>query len=54
MEPPRQYLTSKTQDVGIRFMFSREDYMSKSSFLDGDPVIRQLNYSGERISRGQS
>jgi len=38
--------------LGIRVLLSREDYTSKNSFLDGDPIIKQLNYSDERISRG--
>ena len=42
----------KAQEVGIRVLLSREDYTSKSSFLDGEPITRQRNYLGERISRG--
>ena len=42
----------KAQDVGIRVLLPREDYTSKSSFLDGESVTRHLKYSGERISRG--
>lgn len=42
----------KAQDVGSRVLLSREDYTSKSSFLDREPVTKQLNYAGERISRG--
>jgi len=42
----------KAQDVGIRVLLSREDYTSKSSFLDGEPITRHSNYSGKRISRG--
>jgi IS605 OrfB family transposase len=47
-----QMIQYKAQDVGIRVLLSREDYTSKSSFLDGEPVTKQVNYSGERISRG--
>ncbi len=47
-----QMIQYKAQDVGIRVLLSREDYTSKSSFLDREPVTKQLNYAGERISRG--
>jgi IS605 OrfB family transposase len=47
-----QMIQYKAQDVGIRVLLSREDFTSKSSFLDGEAVTRHLNYSGERISRG--
>ena len=47
-----QMIQYKAQDVGIHVLLSREDYTSKSSFLDGEPITKQLNYAGERISRG--
>jgi IS605 OrfB family transposase len=47
-----QMIQYKAQEVGIRVLLSREDYTSKSSFLDREPVIKQLSYAGERISRG--
>ncbi len=47
-----QMIQYKAQEVGIRVLLPREDYTSKSSYLDGDPVSRQSNYSGKRISRG--
>ncbi len=42
----------KAQDTGIRTILIREDYTSKCSFLDQEPIIRHSAYVGERITRG--
>jgi IS605 OrfB family transposase len=47
-----QMIQYKAQDVGIHVLLSREEYTSKSSFLDGEPITKQSKYVGERISRG--
>jgi IS605 OrfB family transposase len=47
-----QMIQYKAQDVGIHVILSREDYTSKSSFLDGESIKKQRNYLGRRISRG--
>ncbi|MFX1511381.1 MAG: RNA-guided endonuclease TnpB family protein [Promethearchaeota archaeon] len=45
-------LTYKAEDVGIRVIFTREDYTSKCSFLDKEPIHKHKKYIGNRIHRG--
>ena len=45
-------LTYKAQLVGIRVVITEESYTSKCSFLDLEPVKKQLKYLGQRIKRG--
>jgi putative transposase len=45
-------LTYKAQLVGIQVVLIEEDYTSKTSFLDLEPVERQSEYAGRRLSRG--
>jgi putative transposase len=42
----------KAQDVGIRVIQVREDYTSKCSFLDNEPLSKRLKYAGKRVTRG--
>jgi putative transposase len=45
-------LTYKAQLVGIQVVIVEESYTSKTSFLDLEPVERQREYAGRRLSRG--
>ncbi len=45
-------ITYKAQDVGIRVIQVREDYTSKCSFLDNEPIRKRSKYEGERVARG--
>jgi IS605 OrfB family transposase len=45
-------LNYKAQDAGIRFISIREDYTSKCSFLDKEPIRQHTTYLGRRITRG--
>ncbi len=47
-----QMIRYKAQDAGIRFISLREDYTSKCSFLDKEPIAKRSHYAGERITRG--
>ncbi len=47
-----QMLEYKAEDAGIRVVFTREDYTSKCSFLDQEPVKKHHIYKGKRIHRG--
>jgi putative transposase len=47
-----QMLTYKAQWVGIQVVLIEESYTSKTSFLDLEPVERQREYAGRRLSRG--
>ncbi|MFW9991640.1 MAG: zinc ribbon domain-containing protein, partial [Candidatus Odinarchaeota archaeon] len=45
-------LEYKCEESGIHFIETREDYTSKCSFLDMEPVQKQKTYKGKRIKRG--
>ena len=45
-------LTYKAQLVGIGVIIHEESYTSKCSFLDLEPVGKQVTYAGRRIQRG--
>ncbi len=47
-----QMLEYKAEDAGIRVIFTREDYTSKCSFLDQEPIQKHQKYKGTRIFRG--
>jgi putative transposase len=38
--------------VGIQVMLTEESYTSRCSFLDGEPLVHQDQYSGRRVKRG--
>ena len=45
-------LEYKCQEVGISFSRVEEDYTSKCSFLDDEPVQKHQTYLGKRVTRG--
>lgn len=45
-------LTYKAQLVGIQVIVREESYTSKCSFLDLEPISKQVTYAGRRIKRG--
>jgi len=47
-----QMLTYKAELVGIRVIAREESYTSKCSFLDSEPIQRQVTYLGRRVKRG--
>ena len=47
-----QMLTYKAQLVGINVVLVTEEYTSKCSFLDQEPLCNQVVYQGRRIHRG--
>ncbi len=47
-----QQLEYKAQLAGIKVTVTEESYTSKCSFLDLEPVKKQLNYLGKRVKRG--
>ena len=42
----------KSELVGIDIILEKEFFTSKCSFLDKEPIKRQKNYAGKRITRG--
>jgi putative transposase len=53
--PHRQFidmLTYKAALVGIEVIETTEEYTSKCSFLDLEPICKQENYAGKRVKRG--
>ncbi|MFW9855880.1 MAG: RNA-guided endonuclease InsQ/TnpB family protein [Candidatus Thorarchaeota archaeon] len=42
----------KATAVGIRVWYTDESYTSKCSFLDAEPIARQQEYLGARVTRG--
>lgn len=47
-----QMLTYKAQLVGLQVIVTEESYTSKCSFLDREPLARQEQYLGKRVTRG--
>jgi putative transposase len=47
-----QMLTYKAELVGIRVLLTEESYTSKCSFLESEPLGRQVEYGGKRVKRG--
>jgi putative transposase len=47
-----QMLSYKAQLVGIQVILTKESYTSKCSFLDGEPLVHQMEYVGKRVKRG--
>ena len=47
-----QMLTYKAELVGIRVLLTEESYTSKCSFLESEPLGRQVEYVGKRVKRG--
>jgi putative transposase len=47
-----QMLTYKAQLVGIKVVLVTEEYTSKCSFIDREPLCKQEVYQGRRIHRG--
>ncbi len=45
-------LEYKCEDEGIHFITTDEDYTSKCSFLDNEPIQKHSKYQGKRIKRG--
>ena len=45
-------LTYKARLVGIKVVVTEESYTSKTSFIDLEPVKKQMVYLGKRIKRG--
>jgi putative transposase len=45
-------LTYKAQLMGINVVVVTEEYTSKCSFLDNEPLYKQDSYQGKRIKRG--
>ncbi len=45
-------ITYKATLVGITVLLQKEDYTSKCSFLDREPIEKCYSYAGKRISRG--
>ncbi|MFQ5979230.1 MAG: RNA-guided endonuclease InsQ/TnpB family protein [Candidatus Heimdallarchaeota archaeon] len=45
-------LEYKCQDAGIHFVLIAENYTSKCSFLDHEPIQKHKKYRGRRITRG--
>ena len=45
-------LTYKCQLEGIEVILTQENYTSKCSFFDNEPVEKQEHYLGKRIKRG--
>jgi len=46
-------LKYKGEELGIRIIEIEESYTSKSSFIDGDEMVKDTDFSGKRISRGR-
>ena len=42
----------KAKLIGLNLLKQEESYTSKCSFLDLEPVEKQINYCGTRICRG--
>ncbi len=47
-----QQIQYKSEDVGINVINQEESYTSKCSFLDLEPVKKQVKYLGKRVKRG--
>ncbi|CAD5961931.1 hypothetical protein PA905_28330 [Planktothrix agardhii CCAP 1459/11A] len=47
-----QQLDYKAQLVGIKVTVTEESYTSKCSFLDFEPIQKQVEYLGKRVKRG--
>jgi putative transposase len=47
-----EMLLYKAGLVGIQVMLTEESYTSRCSFLDGEPLVHQDQYSGRRVKRG--
>jgi putative transposase len=47
-----QMLSYKARLAGIHVILQEESYTSKCSFLDLEPVAKQVKYAGRRITRG--
>ncbi len=45
-------LEYKCEDEGIQFITTDENYTSKCSFLDNEPIQKHSKYLGRRIKRG--
>jgi putative transposase len=45
-------LTYKAALVGIRVLLTEESHTCKSSFLESEPLGRQVEYGGRRVKRG--
>jgi len=45
-------LKYKAEQEGIEVIIQEESYTSKCSFIDNEPICKQINYVGKRIKRG--
>lgn len=45
-------LQYKLEEQGVRVLLRREEYSSRCSFLDGEPLCAQSRYLGRRVQRG--
>lgn len=47
-----QMIQYKAKLQGIDVIVAEESYTSKCSFLDDEPIAKQVNYQGKRVKRG--
>lgn len=47
-----QMIEYKAKLLGIKVIITEESYTSKCSFIDNEPLIKQVKYLGKRVKRG--